>query len=195
MSKWRCVSRPDNESKNFTVGKVYELDDMTDELTGDSGYRYGTKHVHADCGGTIAFLQGCKIMFEEVKDMFNMNKVKNGMLVKLRNGKIAVVMRDMYNGDDRLITLEDDDSDSVQLCYYNNSDMTLHMYGDNDSDWDIMEVCEPVFYPNLSNYDEAFCGLNNNNVIWKREQPKELTVGQIEKILGYKIKVVADKER
>jgi hypothetical protein len=35
---------------------------------------------------------------------------------------------------------------------------------------------------------------NYVDVIWKREEPKELTVAQIEKELGYKVKIVGEQK-
>lgn len=191
MSKWRCVSRPDNKSRNFTVGKVYELDDNTDELIADDGFCFGGNHVHDDCGGTIAFLQRHKIMFEEVKNMFNMSMMENGALVKFRNGRYGVAMVGMYNGESRFVMLAEPKSTSLEMDRYTFDNMTYNAGYSTDSDWDIMEVCMPPVYPDLCDPEREFKGAN---IVYRREQPKELTVSQIEEILGYKIKVVADKE-
>lgn len=191
MSKWRCVSRPNLERKTFTVGKVYELDDMTGELTCDSGYRYGGQHIHANYGGTIKFLESCNIIMKEVYDMFNMSMVENGALVKFRNGRYGVAMVGMYNGESRFVTLAEPKSTSLEMDRYTFDNMTYNAGYSTDSDWDIMEVCMPPVYPDLCDPEREF---KDANIVYRREQPKELTVSQIEEILGYKIKVVADKE-
>ena len=189
MSKWKCISRPDGESRNFTVGKVYELDDVTDELTGDSGYRYGTKHRNADCGGTIAFLQGCEIMFEEVTNMFGKSDLKTGMLVRFRRGTIGVVMLKCYEYSDKIIEVNaTSDAYALSLGSYE-EDLSYSISMENQ--FDIMEVRKPMLYPDLSHVDKEF---KRSEVIWKREEPKELTVAELEKLLGYKVKVVTDKK-
>ena len=187
MSKWKCISRPDNESRNFTVGKVYELDDVTDELIGDSGYRYGTKHVNADCDGTIAFLQGCKIMFEEVTSMFGKSDMKTGMFVQTRNKEKWMVMRDSIYGN-ILVSMEKDKfarSDSYVSIDSYNEDLTCK----GNENWDIMLVTAPSIYPDVF---DAKSEITHAMVVYKREEPKELTVKQIEELLGYAVKVVKE---
>lgn len=189
MSKWRCVSRPDRDSASFTVGNVYKLDDNTDGLIADDGFCFGKGHIHEDCGGTIAWLKKNNCVFEEVKDMFNMSMVENGTLVKFRNGRYGVAMVGMYNGESRFVTLAEPKSTSLEMDRYTFDNMTYNAGYSTDSDWDIMEVCMPPVYPDLCDPEREF---KEDNIVYR--QPKELTVDQIEAILGYKIKVVADKE-
>lgn len=187
MSKWRCVSRPDKESENFTVGKVYKLDDNTDELTGDSGYRYGQGHLHNGCGGTIAFLRSCMIKFEEVKDMFSRDDLETGMVVETKNGVAWIVFRNSIYSD-MLLRLSNDNSTRRRISFTELKENLEHKLYDELS---IVKVVKPDMFPGIF---EPETDLKSGNIVYRREEPKELTVGQIEEILGYKIKVVADKE-
>lgn len=191
MSWWKCTK--DKEGGSFTCGRVYILDDTTGALKSDYVYVFGENNLHADVGGTINWLRNMGYEFEEVKDMdkFTMNDIKNGMLVKFRNGKIAIALRNLYNGTDRFVTVGDG-CESVSTNFSNYDKENL-VYSES-RDYDIMEVRSPSVYPNLSDVSNEFSEQKYYSIAWKREEPKELTVAQLEEILGYKVKIVADKE-
>lgn len=118
---------------------------------------------------------------EDLKSM-----LKTGMIVVLRNGDEYIVLKDFYDLDDVIACkngwsfMSDYDND---ICMKNKL-----------SHLDIVEIKKPIsggasirFW--LANGDDSLF-----KTIWKREEPKEMTVSEIEKELGYKIKVVADKE-
>lgn len=188
MSKWRCVSRKMTDVNDFTIGKVYELN-KDGTMKCDSGYTFGTVPYP---NGTIQWLKEAGVIMKKVdENMFNMSMVENGALVKFRNGRYGVAMVGMYNGESRFVMLAEPKSTSLEMGRYTFDNMTYNAGYSTDSDWDIMEVCMPPVYPDLCDPEREF---KDANIVYRREQPKELTVGQIEEILGYKIKVVADKE-
>lgn len=189
MSKWRCVSIPGYFRSQFTIGKIYELDDNTDELVCDDGYCYGRNHQHDDCGGTIAWLKESNCVFEEAKDMFGKDNLKTGMLVKFRNGYIGLVMLNDAWGCSRIIEVNDDTGSASPFMFFYDDDLVFD--NGKNKQYDIMEVRKSELCPDLSQVEKDF---EQSSILWKREEPKELTVGQIEEILGYKIKVVANKE-
>ena len=122
--------------------------------------------------------------------MFNMSMVENGALVKFRNGRYGVAMVGMYNGDSRFVTLAEPKSTSLEMDRYTFDNMTYNAGYSTDRDWDIMEVCMPSLYPDLCCPESEF---TESKIVYRREEPKELTVAQLEEILGYKVKIIADK--
>lgn len=188
MSKWRCVGRRTADANDFTIGKVYELN-KDGTMRCDSGYIFCANLYPS---GTIQWLKECGVIMEKVDEsMFNMSMMENGALVKFRNGRYGVAMVGMYNGESRFVTLAEPKSTSLEMDRYTFDNMTYNAGYSTDSDWDIMEVCMPPVYPDLCDPAKEF---KDVSIVYRREEPKELTVGQIEAILGYKIKVVADKE-
>jgi len=63
-------------------------------------------------------------------------------------------------------------------------DLTLNYYDDR-TEFDIQEVYRPK-----QPYQVSYNDFKDGTLVFKREQPKEMTVEEIEKKLGYKIKIV-----
>lgn len=191
MSKWKCTGYTNNHKHSFTIGKVYELNDRTDEMQGDDRAVYGMCGIHNPTGGTIAFLRRCGVIFEEVKDMFTKNDLKTGMFAETRNGEKWFVLRDSIYGD-QLVSLEDRDTrvhDAIGFKHIND-DLTCSIEDDNS--YDIVLVVSPMRYPDLGSPDAE---LRTAARVYEREEVKELTVAEIEKLLGYKVKVVSEEEK
>lgn len=118
------------------------------------------------------------------------NELKTGMVVTLRNGDKLRVFRD-YASD-----WTQDENESVcmvsTVCandWWKLSAYTDDMKYEDDETCDIMEVYRPYHpYDFLRDFDES-----RYNLIWKREDPKEMTMAEIEAALGYKIKIVERK--
>ena len=127
----------------------------------------------------------CEVEFyEDVEDapsakengMFKKDDLKVGYLVKVRNGEFAHVVNTINNG----------------MCFnYERSWSTVANYNENLTnvlydDFDIVEV-----YGLTEKGCEAHkFGINDRNLLWKREEVKEMTIEEIQKALGHKIKVV-----
>lgn len=119
----------------------------------------------------------------KMRTEFKKSDLKNGMLVKTRNGNSYIfieypdmhifVRRDGYN----------------RIGEYK-EDLTINR-GHNDDELDIIEVYEPVQYITTLNIEQEIV---KATLIWKREEVVEMTVSEIEKKLGIKnLKVVAEK--
>lgn len=111
--------------------------------------------------------------------------LKPGYLVVRRDGERCIVMPTV----DDLVLARDYDPISKCNHYYRISEYTDDLRDeDNDTEFDAMEVY------GVSRYDSQV--FNNTTVdrdlLWKREEPKELTVDEISKLLGYQVKVVGN---
>lgn len=100
--------------------------------------------------------------------------LENGMICEVRNGSLFLWL----NG---------------YLCGINewvcgtNEDLT---YKYSNPDYDIVAVYKPS-YKALA----AMLNMNSNKtLIWRRQEVKEITVPEIESILGYPIKIIEDKK-
>lgn len=119
---------------------------------------------------------------EESKEIMTLKDLRSGMVVETRDG-------------DRYLVLVDGE-DIHMMC----GDGALHMgqwevrqlYHDDltrengFNDHDIMKVYGRV---------QSFYKVNaTKNLLWERKEIKEMTVSEIEEVLGYSVKVVADHE-
>lgn len=119
-----------------------------------------------------------------------MNKfsLKTGHIVTLRNGKTYMVFRNcMYHdGKDVLV---DKNNGWFNLDNFN-EDMTFNernLLIDNPKKWDIMKVAKTAHpFDLVREYGNVI-------VIWERQEAKKITVSEIEKILGYKVEIIAEK--
>ena len=111
--------------------------------------------------------------------------LKNGMIVKTRDGDEYIVIKYCLNN------LQET---SDVLLSTGGGYMGMDEYNDDlicpeDSDFDIMEIC-------LNSYGGILygSGADVHTLIWERQNKKEiikeLTLDEIEKQLGYKVKIV-----
>lgn len=111
---------------------------------------------------------------------FTKSDLQTGMVVETKDGTKYIVMRNSC--------ISAPDSDFIvnengwnPLRYYNDDLLEYHTY----SDLDIIKVYKPN-YPNvIRTFEEDALEL-----IWEREEYKEMTVAEIEEKLGYKIKII-----
>lgn len=102
--------------------------------------------------------------------------LKDGMRVVLRNNTVCVVIGGM-------------------LCFYNG--WIGKIYGDydeslcfiNEDEWDIIKVFDVLSYGRIDNMLSLEI-LSKEIPIWIREEPKELTLAQVCKALGYTVKII-----
>ena len=118
--------------------------------------------------------------------MFGKSDLLNGMFVETANGEYWMVMKKSIYGD-ILVNLSDINGYRRFLDLHFFSDDLIHA----DSDNTIVKVVKPEFFPDIFDPAEE---LSSSLVVYNREDIKELTVGQIEKILRYKIKIVKGEE-
>ena len=119
---------------------------------------------------------------EEMKDM-KLKDLKAGMRVETRCGDQGLVVDNGVGGLYLLLALEC--SAGVSLKSHYRSDLTRHTAKKSD---DIMKVWESNRYGAETTCDLSFKFTTYPD--WLRKEVKELTVGEIEEILGYGVKVV-----
>ena len=108
------------------------------------------------------------------EERLNMTKkdLKTGMVVETKDGRRYLVLAECQHlaGMKRNMEYETHKDD---LTYYK----------------DDLTICK-VYKPSMSNLEEM---LNNpGDPIWKREEAKEHTLAEIEKLLGYPVKIVKE---
>lgn len=154
-------------------------------------------HIKGVCvggTGTVVYVYdiGCRVKFdkqdgtcpmaydqlrkvEENKMEFSKKDLKSGMVVELRNGSKRLIIE----CDEGLICVEISNADFVSQY---NKDLTHSVH----KHLDIQKVFD---YPTISiNYMIG----KNKKPIWERKAPKEMTIKEIEKELGYPIKIVKE---
>ena len=184
MSFWKCTGIPRNDTTSFTIGKIYELNEEKDAVKSNNGiFFHGCFKSNA-----IEFLMKVGYDFEEVKNMFNKDSLKTGMLVETKNGTIWVVLKDSIYGD---ILLRLTSSEIFELQAVRLEEITEDLQHKFNDIYTIVKAVKPLFPSYVLDPKK---GIYNSIILYHREEPKKLTVSQIEEILGYKIKVVAEKE-
>lgn len=114
---------------------------------------------------------------------FTKAHLKDGMVVEYRKGKRRLVFNNTFTGIDGYLEFSEFNDD---LTYMKDS-------YENPRNFDIVKVYELLFVGKLPDMFKD----HNLKLLWERkEEPEftEMTVAEIEEKLGYKIKVVADKE-
>lgn len=165
--KIRIVGRPNTiEEKKRFIGEEVEIRDF-------QGY---------DMVNTTPVLGNWAWYYDEielVEEKFTKKDLKTGMLLVRRDGVIRKVLLNTPNGDIGIGEQED------YLCLDGyNQDLTHSKY----DDWDVMKVYSFNYQHMTLIFD-----LKGAKLIWEREVPvpiKELSVEEIQNILGYKIKIV-----
>lgn len=118
-------------------------------------------------------------------------KLKTGMVVTFQNGQEHIVFKEIdsiyTNGEpgcNEGIILNANDNSWFRLSRYNND-----LKYEGKPAWDIVKV-ERVSHP------FAFVDLNHSRdireVIWERKSAIELTLKQVEDLLGYPIRIVEE---
>lgn len=99
---------------------------------------------------------------------------ESGMVVECRNGERYLVLRDKLLNNKHWNSISDDYTPE------------LKMYENGVHQNDIMKIYDTIGVTNLHNiFDDE-----NLIIIWERQEIKEMTVAEIEKELGYNIKIV-----
>lgn len=105
------------------------------------------------------------------------NDLKTGMVVDLRGEKNCVLLYRQSRDVCSFTIYNSNNDEFIGLSSIGNySDDLTHNY---NTDYDIMRI-----------YCVFGIGINLREVIWERDEAKEMTLEQINKALGYKVKVV-----
>ena len=108
------------------------------------------------------------------------SELKVGYLVRYRNGELRIVMpvEKSYG-----FVFINEEGSWMGYEDYNKSLMCI-----GDKEFDIVEVY------GFSKYipDVLKTNINDRELLWKREGEKEMTISQIEKELGYSIKIIKE---
>lgn len=116
-------------------------------------------------------------------NMFTKNDLRTGMIVERRDSEKFVILLNCYSG-----ALSEDimvNERAKNWDWLSSYDDNLKYYSD-DSEFDIMKVYQ-------ANHPYGIHTFDNLILIWEREEePKEMTVKEIEKELGYPIKIVKE---
>jgi len=130
------------------------------------------------------------ILLEEEKQTMKKSDLKQGALVETRNGNQYLLI------DDRLVNLKD--GYCILLKNLKSDLRGAPFWGIDFPEIDVMKV-----YQGNSSNEGYYQYINKRPIKWtwerKEEEPskeltKELTVGEIEKLLGYKVKIVRENE-
>lgn len=116
-----------------------------------------------------------KLVKEDVR-MFTKKDLKNGDMVKLRNGTIGIILL----GIDCLLTAE---TGGYCLKYVKN-DLTHDTYSDRD----IVAV-----YRTNNPEMVSFRSFNRDELVYERKEVEEMTLEEVCKALGKEIKIVKEK--
>lgn len=117
---------------------------------------------------------------------FTKDDLKVGYVVKTRDRVLYMVTR---NDIDQLVMV-DQYYGWMPLYVYNDdltdSDRTSCIGSEANENYDIVEV----YGYSMINGRTREIETANRKLLWKREEPKEMTLEEVEKILGYSIKIV-----
>lgn len=119
--------------------------------------------------------------------------LSTGMLVRFRNGEHCYVLIDVqvfsgrgYSFKSILKTI--DLRSTYNLDYYDDDFNFRHPSAPSVVDLDIIQIWAPNDLADIFNKDRT---LDNKQLVWERgPDKKEMTVAEIEKALGYEIKIV-----
>lgn len=115
--------------------------------------------------------------------------LKTGMIVTLRNWNEYVVFIDAQN-----TNMYDSGSvivNASKFLWQRLKDFNEDMTNIREKKWDIMKVelaSHPYCYMNLNN------GRENRKLLWEREEVKEMTMEELEKHFGCKVKIIKGNE-
>lgn len=114
--------------------------------------------------------------------------LKTGMTVKLRNGDLYKVLKDvdtlLYGHQDIFFANKE-----IGFIHGNFFDDNLICIGSapciDGHTLDIIEIYDYINNGNILKFD-------TNNILWKRPETKKMTVSEVEKILGYKVEIISE---
>lgn len=113
--------------------------------------------------------------------------LKTGMVLETRNGEKYLVMLNPDCKDMELINFK---GGYMPLYYYNNELIFTEKPAEKPArEFDVVKVYSAGWTIRDLLSDKEHMKFK---LIWERNEPKEMTISEIEKELGYKIKIVGD---
>lgn len=168
----------------FVVGRVYEVN-ANGHLVTESGVELTT--VGSDVNKS--WLKSHYI-FEEVKDMFTKADLQQFDVVRTSNGRYYMFLSGGPYADGTFVRVMSDECGFMRPNQYND-DLTF-----SNPYCSIDEVLRPIFRSAAPLTKEIL----DNHVLYKQvfdrkaiPPAKELTVAEIEKLLGYSVKIVKEE--
>ena len=181
--RWRCVKRIQDNWDNFIVGKVYEVN-VNGHLVTENGVELTTVGSEVD----KSWLKSHYI-FEEVKDMFTKADLQQFDVVRTSSGRYYMFLSGGPYADGTFVRVMSDECGFMRPNAYND-ELTFH-----NPYFSIDEVLRPIFRSAAPLTKEILY----NPVLYKQvfdrkaiPPAKELTVAEIEKLLGYSVKIVKE---
>ena len=117
----------------------------------------------------------------------NKDDLMTGMVLVLKNGDISMVLRDTANGD---IISGQTWKPFDDLYFYG------QRTGNGSGEYDIVEVWQPItnmdFLASSNDWGVVELSTDNCKLLYKYEEPKKMTLAQVEKELGYRIEIVEE---
>lgn len=120
-----------------------------------------------------------EILFEETRKEFAKADLKTGMVVETRDENRYFVLEQ-----EGRIKVIDMDGSCLSEIY---DDLTADKKED-----DIMVVYQAPTFDDVTEIADLY--MKNGYVLWERQEPREMTLEEVEKELGYKIKIVGKCE-
>lgn len=184
--KWKCVVAPCG-SNSFTVGKIYEEDENR-AITGDD--RYIWRRCSKESAVEWIHDEGCgAYKFEEVTDMFKKSDLKNGDVVQTENGEYFMYLTGgIYADTGTFAEVFCEETGWLDPKDYN-EDLTER---DAFPAFDIDKVFRPKWRGTVPLSKRIL--EKEYVVVYERKEAtaKELSVAEIEKLLGYPVKIVKE---
>ena len=117
----------------------------------------------------------------------NKDDLMTGMVLVLKNGDISMVLRDTANGD---IISGQTWKPFDDLYFYG------QRTGNGSGEYDIVEVWQPItnmdFLASSNDGGAVELSTDNCKLLYKYEEPKKMTLAQVEEELGYRIEIVEE---
>ena len=178
--KWKCVK---SSRRYLTVGRIYEEDEKGCIKDNDGDlWNKGSKSTVAEWFDTMSY---GAIKFVEVKDMSAKDNIQNGSMVKLDDGKFYIALIGGRYGNGFLHCISDTSGDYDTLNGID-EEQVEGVYEAKETYYGVSEMQQAARSDaDLSSYF---------NCVYKKQEVKELTVAEIEKLLGYSVKIIKEEE-
>lgn len=125
--------------------------------------------LHEDNRFCLVFDRDACIAVCDERSGFTKSDLRNGQLVKLRDGDIYLVLKGQVCGDDCLLRVgTQNGSYSAHLL----SEYDNELHGSRAS-WDIVEVASPTAFPDITNPEREFTV--QRNIVYSRKPKKRIS--------------------
>lgn len=184
--KWKCVVAP-RDSDSFTVGRIYE-EGNNRSIRGDDGYIWNRCFKES----AVEWLhdEGCgAYKFEEVKDVFKKSDLKNGDVVQTERGEYFMYLTGgIYTGTGTFAEVLCDETGWCDPTDYNEDFTEKGAF----TEFNIDKVFRPKFRCTVPLSKRTL--EKEYEIVYERKEAtaKELSVAEIEELLGYPVKIIKE---